>query len=125
MAYFQTKNPDLGTFLRVLQLEMLVYYLAVWSILRLFGMFLGHLVYFMIFWYIFPVLVCFTKKNLATLLGSAILVFASGTVDSAFESSSGLIVWIKICTYLPTSQHCSVEHIVQCYCVQNLNENVR
>jgi hypothetical protein len=33
----------------------------------------GHLVYFvkfMVIWYIFPILVCFTKKNLATLCGS-------------------------------------------------------
>jgi hypothetical protein len=29
---------------------------------------LGHLVYFVIIWYIFPVLVYCTKKNLATLL---------------------------------------------------------
>jgi hypothetical protein len=30
----------------------------------------GHLVYFGFLWYIFPVLVCFTNKNLATLLVS-------------------------------------------------------
>jgi hypothetical protein len=29
--------------------------------------FYGHLVYFMAIWYIFPLLVCYIKKNLATL----------------------------------------------------------
>jgi hypothetical protein len=32
------------------------------------GTFYGHLVYFMVIWYIFPVLVCCAIKNLATLL---------------------------------------------------------
>jgi hypothetical protein len=41
--------------------------LAVWSILRPFGTFCGHMVYFMVIWYIVPVLVCCTKKNLAAL----------------------------------------------------------
>jgi hypothetical protein len=35
-----------------------------------FGTFYGPLVYFVVIWYIFPVLVCCTKKNLATLCGS-------------------------------------------------------
>jgi hypothetical protein len=45
MAYFQTKNPTLGKFWRVLQWKMLVYFTAIWyiftaiwSILRPFGM---------------------------------------------------------------------------------------
>jgi hypothetical protein len=38
-----------------------------WYILCPFGLFYGHLVYFMVVWYIFTVLVCCTKKNLATL----------------------------------------------------------
>jgi hypothetical protein len=45
MEYFQNKNPDLGKFRSALQWKMLVYYLAIWSILRLFGIFCGH-------WYI-------------------------------------------------------------------------
>jgi hypothetical protein len=32
------------------------------------GIFYGHLAYFVAIWYIFPVLVCCTKKNLATLV---------------------------------------------------------
>jgi hypothetical protein len=41
MAYFQTKNPDLGKFWRVLQWKMFLYYMAICSILWLFGIFLA------------------------------------------------------------------------------------
>jgi hypothetical protein len=50
---------------------MLVYIKAIWSILRHFGIFGVNLVNIMVIWYIFPVLVCCTKKNLAALLVSA------------------------------------------------------
>jgi hypothetical protein len=63
MAYFLTKNPNLGKFWRVLQFKMS----AIWSILRPFGIFCGHLIYFIFIWYAFPVLVCCATKNLATL----------------------------------------------------------
>jgi hypothetical protein len=50
---FQTKNPKLGKFRRVLQQKMLGYFMAIWSILVPFGIFCstlvkfcGHLVYF-------------------------------------------------------------------------------
>jgi hypothetical protein len=51
--------------------------MAIWSILLPFGLFCGYLVYFVVIWYmhflvigfIFPVLVCYMKKNLATLAG--------------------------------------------------------
>jgi hypothetical protein len=65
MVYFQTKNPDCGKLWRGLQWKMLVYYKAIWSIFGYivwsFVIFYGYLVYF-------PVLVCCTKKNLATLV---------------------------------------------------------
>jgi hypothetical protein len=48
-GFFQTKNPNLGKFCRVLQWKMLVYFIAVSSILRPFGIFCGHLVYFSCF----------------------------------------------------------------------------
>jgi hypothetical protein len=44
--YFQTKNTNLGKFWRVLQCKILVYFMAIWYILRLFGVFYGHLVFF-------------------------------------------------------------------------------
>jgi hypothetical protein len=67
MVSFQTKNPNLGTILRVLQYKNLVYFVTIWSILR-------PLEIFMAIWYIlwsfgkfFPVLVFCWKKNLAAL----------------------------------------------------------
>jgi hypothetical protein len=39
----------------------------IWCILRPFDIFYGHLVYFVVIWYILPALACCTKKNLATL----------------------------------------------------------
>jgi hypothetical protein len=56
-----------GKFGRFLQWKMLEHFMTMWSILWPCGRFCGHLVYFMVLWYIFPVLVCCTKKNLATL----------------------------------------------------------
>jgi hypothetical protein len=41
--------------------------MAIWNILRTLGIFYDHLVYFVFVWYIFPVLVSFTMKHLATL----------------------------------------------------------
>jgi hypothetical protein len=54
---FQTKNPTLGKFWRVLQWKMLVYFMDTWSILRPFVIFYGHLVswhIFFPFWYFVP-----------------------------------------------------------------------
>jgi hypothetical protein len=57
MVYYQTKNPNLGKFGKVLQLNMLVNFMAIWSIFLLFGTFYGYLQYFMVIWYVhFPVL---------------------------------------------------------------------
>jgi hypothetical protein len=72
MVYFQTKNPNLGKFWRVFQWNVLVYFKSVHS----FAVYYGHLVYFLVIWYIFPVLVCCCNKNLATLL-STLLSFAN------------------------------------------------
>jgi hypothetical protein len=41
-----------------------------WYILWLFGLSCGYFVYLLVIWYIFPVLVCCTKENLATLAKS-------------------------------------------------------
>jgi hypothetical protein len=55
---------------RDLQWLTLIYFIAVWSILRPFGICCGHLVYSLVIWYTFPVLVYCTNKNLATVVGS-------------------------------------------------------
>jgi hypothetical protein len=49
-----SKNPNLGKFLRALDCKMFIYFMAIWNILRTFGIFYDHLVHFMIIWYIFP-----------------------------------------------------------------------
>jgi hypothetical protein len=54
MVYFQTKNSDLGKFWRTLQWMMLVYIMNICSILQPSNIFYGHLVYFLVNWYIFP-----------------------------------------------------------------------
>jgi hypothetical protein len=82
MAYFPTKNPDLGKFWRVLQWNMLVYNMSISSILWIFGLFYGYLVYVIVIWYIFPVLVCCTGKNLATLASSTTSEIESNTRPS-------------------------------------------
>jgi hypothetical protein len=54
MVRFQTKNPNLGKFWRVLQWKMLVHFMSIWSILRPLEIFNGRLVYFVVSWNIFP-----------------------------------------------------------------------
>jgi hypothetical protein len=53
MGYFQTKNPNLGKFLEGLAMEdygifygHLVYFMDTWSILQPFGIFYGHSAHF-------------------------------------------------------------------------------
>jgi hypothetical protein len=59
---------------------MLVYFVAIWSILRPFGTFCVPLVYFMVMWYIFLHLVYCTKKK-------------SGNPDSREDVAASLSAW--------------------------------
>jgi hypothetical protein len=67
---FQTKNPDLGKFWKVLEWKVLVFYgylayfTAKWYMLWPCGKICGYLVFY-------SVLVCCTEKNLATLFEGA------------------------------------------------------
>jgi hypothetical protein len=54
MVCFQTKNPNLVKFLRALYWKMLICYVAIWNILRTFGIFYDQLVHFVFIWCIFP-----------------------------------------------------------------------
>jgi hypothetical protein len=54
MICFQIKHPNLGKFWRVLQCKILVYFMTIRSILLILEMFYGHLVCFVVIWYIFP-----------------------------------------------------------------------
>jgi hypothetical protein len=56
-------NPNLGIFWRVLEWKMLVYFITIWNSLRPLGVFDGHLVQFVVIWYIFHVLVCFDQDK--------------------------------------------------------------
>jgi hypothetical protein len=51
--FFQTKNLNLDKFWTVLQWKIFIYFMAIWSILRPFGIFCGHLVNFRVIWYNF------------------------------------------------------------------------
>jgi hypothetical protein len=63
MVCFQTKNPNLGKFWRVLLRKLLEYCMTIWSILRSLKIFYGHLVYFVAIWYIFsPFWFCGPRK---------------------------------------------------------------
>jgi hypothetical protein len=53
-----------------------------WWILWPFGIFCGHFVYSIVIWYIFPVLVCSTSKNLATLVRNVIFSVLEPRVSS-------------------------------------------
>jgi hypothetical protein len=63
MVCFQTKNPSLGKFWKVLLRKILVYFMTIWStyftaignILWPFGIFCGNLVYFSPLWYFGPI----------------------------------------------------------------------
>jgi hypothetical protein len=69
MIYLQTKNTNLGKFCWVLQWEDVGIFYGNSVYFWLFGMFSGYFVFLWSFgMYIFPVLVCYAKKNLATLI---------------------------------------------------------
>jgi hypothetical protein len=53
MVYFQTKNPNLEKFWKFLQWKMFGIFRAILSISRPTGIFYGHLVRFVVTWYIF------------------------------------------------------------------------
>jgi hypothetical protein len=71
---FSNQKFQFGLILEGLAMEDVGICMTILSILRStyilwpFGTFCDNLVHFVIIWYIFPVLVCCTEKNLATLL---------------------------------------------------------
>jgi hypothetical protein len=74
-------------FWSVLLSKVLMYFMDIWSILLSIVTFYGHLVYLVVIWYIFPVLVFCTKKNLATLPHSCELHKKSYLAQLAPESA--------------------------------------
>jgi hypothetical protein len=54
MVYFQTKNPNLGTFLEGLRNENVgKFYIAFWNVGQPLGISYGNLVHLVVNWYIF------------------------------------------------------------------------
>jgi hypothetical protein len=53
MACFLTKNPNLGKLLRASDWKMLIYFITIWNMLWIFGIFYDHSVHFVFIWYIF------------------------------------------------------------------------
>jgi hypothetical protein len=75
MAYFQTENPNLGKFWKVLQWKLCIgIFIAILSMY----VFIDILLSFGIF---FPILVCCNEKNLATLVFPTILEQADQSMD--------------------------------------------
>jgi hypothetical protein len=52
---FKTKNSNLGEFSRAIDWKKWICVMAIWSIVRTFGIFYDHLVHFAFIWYIFSV----------------------------------------------------------------------
>jgi hypothetical protein len=76
---------------RALEWKMLVYFKAIWTILRPFDIFYVHLVYFVVNWYIFLVLVCCTEKNMAILQQPYSSVLQKNCCSEASFKSSSLV----------------------------------
>jgi hypothetical protein len=68
---FQPKIPNWENNSRVSDWKMLIYFMDMWNNLWTFGIFHEHSAHCVFIWYIFPVLVSCTKKNLATLVLNA------------------------------------------------------
>jgi hypothetical protein len=59
MVYFQTKNPNLGTFWRALECNFVI----IWNILWPFGIIYGRSVQLVVIWYIFLILGCLHQEK--------------------------------------------------------------
>jgi hypothetical protein len=54
MVYFQTQNPNLDKFWKTLEnVENVGIFMPIWNMLWPFGIYYGHLVYYVVIWYIF------------------------------------------------------------------------
>jgi hypothetical protein len=95
MAFFSNQKSQFGLILGGLAIENIGTFYG-----HYIGLFCGHLVYFVAIWYIlwllgilFPVLMCCTKKNLATLIyaanvGACLLKYCPRTMADVFMHRS-------------------------------------
>jgi hypothetical protein len=89
-----------------LQWKMLDYFMCIWNIWQPFGISYDHLLHFVFIWYIFPILVYCTKKNLATLewtwanqsvcVKFALSIFKSGVnaMTTIFNDFCQKLIWL-------------------------------
>jgi hypothetical protein len=101
---------------------MLVFFMAILSILRLNCIYYGHLVQFVAIWYIFPISVCCTDKNLATLITRCLSVhchfkvhrfaFIYTGVRSDFQRIwSHRVEWIAHLKYSSSQMNLLIRHL--------------
>jgi hypothetical protein len=77
----------------------------IWSILQPFDIFYGHLVYFVVIWYIFPMLIYCSEKNLATLINT----YLDTSIEvTAFFERSPTIEYADMST--PTPQKAALKY---------------
>jgi hypothetical protein len=97
-------------FFECLAIKDEIYLMAIWPILLQFHIFYGHLVcihiVLYVLWYIFPVLVCCTDKNLAILVCAWRKVFFFADVSQTLTEKSGRGSWRIVC--LKKLQLCGV-----------------
>jgi hypothetical protein len=74
---------------------MSIYFVAIWNILRRFGLFYNHLVHFVLIWCIFPVLVPCTKKNLATLVSMCNFEIVLGSILKVQQREQIFNSWLE------------------------------
>jgi hypothetical protein len=63
MVSFQTKNYTFGKIWSALELKMSQYFMTIGNMFWSFGIIYSRLVYFVVVWYIFPVLVCLDQEK--------------------------------------------------------------
>jgi hypothetical protein len=107
-GFFPNQKSKFGKILEGLGWEMLIYFRPIWNILWIFGIFYNHWVHFGFIWYIFPVLVSCTQKNLATLGSSQSLK----TVEQLFFFQV-VSIHRLIIRQISSGPHASLQQIVK------------
>jgi hypothetical protein len=87
--FFILKIPIWVNFWRILQRNIM----SIWSILKLFGIFYGFLVNFMVIWYIFSFLVCCIKKNMASLVAT-IKIFRTKRLQKMTKNATDTLAFL-------------------------------
>jgi hypothetical protein len=109
MVFFQTRNLHLGKICRVLQWNMLVYFMAICTILQPFSILYCHCVHFVVLWYNISRFWYVVPQNLAYLM----LCFPPKILTPWLDSNQ--LMFIGMCTWIQTSQSLTLQWL---YCLQ-------